>query len=114
MADVLDVYTRPDDPRFPQVCLDETSRQLLADVTPPLPVADVSGQPGAVHQPGSVVHSTRYAFDLLRQGKVRVRDLITHRLPPEECRRAYEGAVDRKAEQLGVIFQWSVNSDQLA
>ena len=39
MEDVLDVYTRPYDPRFPQVCLDETSRQLLADVTPPLPMA---------------------------------------------------------------------------
>jgi hypothetical protein len=39
MEDVLDVYTRPYDPRRPQVCLDETSRQLLADVAPPQPVA---------------------------------------------------------------------------
>ena len=39
MEDVLDVYVRPYDPRRPQVCLDETSRQLLADVTPPLPPA---------------------------------------------------------------------------
>jgi len=39
MEDVLDVYTRPYDPRRPQVCLDETSRQLLGDVTPPLPPA---------------------------------------------------------------------------
>jgi len=39
MEDVLDVYTRPYDPRRPQVCLDETSRQLLADASPPLPVA---------------------------------------------------------------------------
>jgi DDE superfamily endonuclease len=37
MEDVLDVYTRPYDPRRPQVCLDETSRQLLAEVRPPLP-----------------------------------------------------------------------------
>ena len=43
MEDVLDVYTRPYDPRRPQVCLDEASTQLLADVTPPLPVAP--GQP---------------------------------------------------------------------
>ncbi len=43
MEDVLGVYTRPYDPRRPQVCLDETSRQLLAEVTPPLPVAP--GQP---------------------------------------------------------------------
>ncbi len=39
MEDVLDVYTRPYDPRRPQVCLDETSRQLLGDVAPPLPPA---------------------------------------------------------------------------
>jgi len=36
---VLDVYTRPYNPKRPQVCLDETSRQLLADVTPPQPMA---------------------------------------------------------------------------
>jgi hypothetical protein len=48
MEDVLDVYTRPYDPRRPQVCLDETSRQLLADVRDPLPA-----QPGqtARHDP---------------------------------------------------------------
>jgi len=39
MEDVLDVYTRPFDPRRPVVCLDETSRQLLGDTTPALPVA---------------------------------------------------------------------------
>ena len=37
MEDVLDVYTRPYDPRYPQVCLDERPVQLLADVRPPLP-----------------------------------------------------------------------------
>ena len=37
MEDVLDVYTRPYDPQRPQVCLDEASKQLLADVRPPLP-----------------------------------------------------------------------------
>jgi hypothetical protein len=39
MEHVLEVYTRPYDPRRPQVCLDETTRQLLAEVTPSLPVA---------------------------------------------------------------------------
>jgi hypothetical protein len=43
MEDVLEVYTRPYDPRHPQVCLDETSRQLLGEVTPPMPVA--AGRP---------------------------------------------------------------------
>ena len=40
MEDVLDVYTRPYDPKKrPQVCLDETSRQLLADAIDPEPMA---------------------------------------------------------------------------
>ena len=43
MEDVLDVYTRPHDPARPVVCLDETSRQVLAEVRPPLPAAP--GQP---------------------------------------------------------------------
>lgn len=35
---MLEVYTRPYDPRFPQVCLDEVSKQLLRDVRAPLPM----------------------------------------------------------------------------
>jgi hypothetical protein len=39
MEDVLDVYTRPYDPRRPQVCLDETSVQLIGEKRTPLPTA---------------------------------------------------------------------------
>jgi hypothetical protein len=39
MEDVLEVYTRPYDPRFPLVCLDETNKLLLAEARPPEPVA---------------------------------------------------------------------------
>ena len=35
MEDVLEVYTRPYDPKRPLVCLDEISKQLLADARPP-------------------------------------------------------------------------------
>ena len=35
MEDVLEVYTRPYDPRRPLVCLDETSKQLLRDARDP-------------------------------------------------------------------------------
>jgi len=48
MEDVLDVYERPLDPARPVVCLDETSRQLLAEVRAPLPPA--LGRP-ARHDP---------------------------------------------------------------
>jgi hypothetical protein len=39
MEDVLEVYTRPYDPRRPQVCLDETSVQLIGEKRIPVPMA---------------------------------------------------------------------------
>jgi hypothetical protein len=53
MEDVLGGSTRPDDPRRPQVCPDETSRQLLAEITPPRPVA-----PGRAGQPGRTTRTS--------------------------------------------------------
>jgi len=35
---VLDVYSRPFDPRFPVICMDEASRQLVAEIRQPLPM----------------------------------------------------------------------------
>ena len=43
MEQVLDVYQRPYDPRYPVICMDESNKQLIGDVQPPLPV-----QPGQV------------------------------------------------------------------
>lgn len=51
---MLDVYTRPYDPRRPQVCLDEASTQLVAETRTPLPPAP--GQPA------------RYDYEYARQG----------------------------------------------
>lgn len=45
MEDVLDVYTRPYDPRYPQVCMDEVSKQLLRDTRAPVPM-----EPGRVER----------------------------------------------------------------
>jgi hypothetical protein len=39
MEDVLEVYRRPYDPRRPQVCIDETSKQLLEHTRIPIPAA---------------------------------------------------------------------------
>ena len=38
MEDILAVYKRPRDEDCPLVCLDETSKQLLADTRPPIPM----------------------------------------------------------------------------
>jgi DDE superfamily endonuclease len=39
MEDVLEVYARPHDPGRPVVCLDETSKQLIAETRTPQPAA---------------------------------------------------------------------------
>jgi hypothetical protein len=46
MEDVLEVYHRPYDPLRPQVCLDETSKQLLEHTR--TPIAAVAGTPARV------------------------------------------------------------------
>ena len=39
MEDVLELYAEPYDSERPVVCFDETSTQLLADISEPLPAA---------------------------------------------------------------------------
>jgi hypothetical protein len=41
MEDILALYTQPEDPKRPLVCMDEVPKQLLSDVRPSIP-----GQPG--------------------------------------------------------------------
>lgn len=60
MEDVLEVYTRPYDPRFPQVCMDESAKQLLQDKREPLPM-----QPG---QPECVDYTFEAAGELAEYG----------------------------------------------
>jgi hypothetical protein len=43
MEDVLDVYARPYNPRFPVVCMDEASKQLIGEIRKPWPM--LPGQP---------------------------------------------------------------------
>jgi DDE superfamily endonuclease len=46
MEEVLEVYTRPHNPHMPLVCLDETSKQLVAETRTPIPMQP--GQPERV------------------------------------------------------------------
>jgi DDE superfamily endonuclease len=56
MEDVLEVYTRPYDPRHPLVCMDETSKQLLRETR--------AGQPAAPGRP------VRMDYEYEREGVV--------------------------------------------
>jgi hypothetical protein len=60
MEDVLDVYRRPLDPKRPQICLDEGSKQLLAHSRAPLPM-----QPTTPDQSG---HAVREDYEYVREG----------------------------------------------
>lgn len=54
MEDILDLYAEPYDPRYPVVCFDEVSFQLISEICQPLPM-----QPG---QP------ERYDYEYRREG----------------------------------------------
>jgi hypothetical protein len=40
MEDTLALYTQPEDPQRPLVCMDEVPKQLISDVRPPLPAQE--------------------------------------------------------------------------
>ena len=54
----------------------------------------------------SIEENYELLLDLLRSGKLKVENMITHVLPPEEAQTAYEGLQKKKDEYLGVVFTW--------
>jgi hypothetical protein len=54
MEDILEVYHRPHDPEFPMVCVDETSKQLIAETRVSIPA-----------KPGRAI---RYDYEYRRNG----------------------------------------------
>jgi len=69
-----------------------------------LPLLDAQAQ----YSCGSIEHNIRHLLELLRQGKLKVRELLTHRVPPTEAQVAYEGSVHDKEHYLGVVFDWTM------
>jgi hypothetical protein len=58
MEETLDIYKRPYDPKYPVVCMDESSKQLIKEVRDPLP-----SQPG---------HVLKYDTEYERNGTVSI------------------------------------------
>ena len=99
MEDVLEVYTRPYDPKRPQVCMDETSKQLLREVREPLAVQ--SGRPARVdceYEREGVVNLFLFCEPLAGRRWVdvtdhrtkadwahQIRELVDARYPEAEC-----------------------------
>ena len=80
MEDVLDVYKRQHDPQRPLVCMDESSKQLLADIKHALPM-----EPGQVQ---------RYDYGYVRRG---VANLFMFFMPLENKR--WVKVTDRRCRQ---------------
>jgi hypothetical protein len=104
MEDVLDVDTRPYDPRKPQLCLDETSRQLLAEVRAPLPPAP--GQPAKIdpeYAREGVVNLFAVCEPLRGRRAVRVSDHRT-RIDWAHCAKELVDVHDPDAEKLVLVM----------
>ena len=54
----------------------------------------------------SILANVQTGLGWLRDGRLQVDPLITHRLPPAEIQHAYECLLTRKDEYLGVILNW--------
>ena len=46
-------------------------------------------------------------FDWLRRGELQLDPLISHRLPPEEIKEAYEGLEEQRDTYTGVVLDWN-------
>ncbi|GIX07140.1 MAG: hypothetical protein KatS3mg115_1543 [Candidatus Poribacteria bacterium] len=45
-------------------------------------------------------------FDWLLEGKLQLEPLISHRLPPERIKEAYDGLRDHPETYTGVLLDW--------
>jgi len=56
-------------------------------------------------------HSTRgnleNIFDLIQRGRLKVGELISHRMDPENIKEAYDGLLNKKDEYWGVVLDWT-------
>jgi hypothetical protein len=111
--DVLEVYHRPYDPKRPQVCLDETSKQLVGEVVQPIPAEP--GQP------------ERFDYEYLRNGTANLfmiceplagwrHAMVTERRTAKdfaEVRRWLAEDVYPQAEQIVLVMD-NLNTHKLA
>ena len=88
MEDVLAVYTRPHDPDCPLVCLDETSKQLIAQTRSPIPMK--AGRPA------------RCDYEYERNGTVNLFMLFA----PLEGKRQFGAVLARHCGRMVAVWTW--------
>jgi DDE superfamily endonuclease len=111
MEDVLAVYQRPRHPDYPLVCVDEASKQLLAETRTPIPM-----------QPGRVVradyeyqrHGTNNLFMVFAPLEGRRQVTVTDRRTAVDYARLLKDLADQqfpKAKQI-ILVQDNLNTHQ--
>jgi hypothetical protein len=104
MEDVLDVYTRPRDPKHPQVCFDESSKQQVKEVRTPLLTAP--GEPmryDTEYERNGVSNLFMFFCPLHNWRHVKVTDRRTA-VDWAECMRELEDVHFPEAERIVVVL----------
>jgi threonine dehydrogenase-like Zn-dependent dehydrogenase len=55
----------------------------------------------------SIERNIRIIWDLIRQKRLCVQELLSHSVSPRECNAVYQSLRERNEEFLGVVFDWS-------
>jgi len=60
-----------------------------------------------IYYPWTKERDRTFILQLMAQGKLPIKDLITHTAKPESCQEIYTMLADTPQEALGVVFEWS-------
>jgi len=104
MEDILTLYTRPEDPQRPLICMDEVPKQLLSDVKEPIPA--VPEQPKRVdyaYQRHGVANLFMFFAPFLGQRHVKVTNTRT-RLDWALAMRELSDELYPEAEKIIVVL----------
>ena len=104
MEDVLALYTQPEDPQRPLVCMDEVPKQLISDVRDPIPAQP--GQPLRVdyeYQRHGVANLFMFFEPFSGQRHVKVTDTRT-RLDWAEAMRELSDEIHPETEKIVVVL----------
>lgn len=104
MEDILALYTQPEDPKRPLICMDEVPKQLLSDVRAPIPAQP--GQPLRVdyeYQRHGIANLFMFFEPFQGQRHVKVTDTRT-RLDWAEAMRELSDEIHPQAEKIVVVL----------
>jgi len=56
--------------------------------------------------PHSYLSDVSYLLDLIGRGRLKVKELVSHVMTPENFKQAYDGLLNRKEEFMAVVIDW--------